>query len=121
MYTVTPGPNGIVPGLNGQQTAKLQELGNRINAALAVERQIIIEAAERETMQMNMAIERRLENDVAMLERTNNQIGETNSRVLPLLETLTGQTLGGDQEPCESGGRSSLVTSTTTDTPVSPP
>ena len=34
-----------------------------------------------------------------MLERTNNQIGETNGRVLPLLETLTGQTLGGDQEP----------------------
>ena len=59
---------------------------------------MIIEAAERETMQMNMAMERRLENDVAMLERTNNQIGETNSRVLPLLETLTGQTLGGDQE-----------------------
>ena len=99
MYTLTPNPDGIVTGVNAQQAANLVELNNRLNAGLAAQRQMIIEAAERETMQMNMAIERRLENDVAMLERTNNQISETNSRVLPLLETLTGQTLGADQEP----------------------
>ena len=81
IYAIPANTAGSVPASNGQQAAKLLELNNRLNAGLAAERQAIIEAAARETMQMNLAIERRLENDVMMLERANTQINQTNSRV----------------------------------------
>ncbi len=98
MYILTDIAIGSANSLNGQQGAKLAALSYELNIALAEQRQMMIVEAERETIQMNQAVERRLENDVTMLERANVQIDEGNNRVLPLLETLTGQTLGADPD-----------------------
>ena len=98
MYNITANPNGTFPGLNAAQAVNLFSLNNRLNAALAQERQMIIEEAARETIQMNLAVEQTLESDVLRLEQANTQIDEGNARLLPLLETLTGQTRGADPE-----------------------
>ena len=42
---------------------------------------------------------RTLDDDVARSKPPNAQINQTNERVLPLLETLTGQKFGADPEP----------------------
>ena len=73
-------------------------LNYRLNMALAQEREMMIAEAARETMQMDLQIQRNLENDVIRVEQANTQINQANERVLPLLETLTGQKLAANPE-----------------------
>ena len=49
------------------------------------------------TQQRIEALERGIVDDVQRIEETNAQINETNGRLLPILESLTGQKMGADQ------------------------
>jgi tetratricopeptide (TPR) repeat protein len=75
------------------------ELSARLNAAVAMQQQIMIAAAVEETRARDLAMQRTQENDVRMLDELNARIDETNDRVLPLLQTLTGQDFGPDPKP----------------------
>ena len=98
MYNITANPNGTLPGFNRAQGANLLMLNYRLNMALAQEREMMIAEAAGETMQMDLQIQRNLENDVIRVEQANTQINQANERVLPLLETLTGQKLAANPE-----------------------
>ena len=55
-------------------------------------------ALEMEATQQRIdALERGIVDDVQRIEETNAQINETNGRLLPILESLTGQKMGADQ------------------------
>ena len=85
-----------LPGANSAQAANSVAMNYRLNLGLAAQREAIIAEAEQETMKMNVAVDRSLENDVMKIEQANAQINQTNAQVLPLLESLTGQKLGAD-------------------------
>ncbi len=88
-----------LPGANAPLPLNVLMLNYRLNLGLAAERQALIAEAERETIQMNMAVERSLQNDVMRLEQANTEITQTKDPVLSLLESLTGQKLGADPVP----------------------
>jgi tetratricopeptide (TPR) repeat protein len=76
-----------------------QEISRRIAAYAAYQRDVMIAAAVEETRQRDLAMEQTMDNDVRMLDQANAQINQTNERVLPLLQTLTGQDFAADPKP----------------------
>jgi hypothetical protein len=81
------------------QLSGLLRLADRINAYARMQQEMLLNAAVQETRRRDLAVERTLENDVRMLDDANTQINQTNDRLLPLLEMLTGQQLGPDPLP----------------------
>jgi tetratricopeptide (TPR) repeat protein len=79
-----PGAVGPSPFMN----PTFQELSRRIAAYAAYQR--------------DMAMQQTMDDDVRMLDQANARINQTNDRVLPLLQTLTGQTLGADPKAWQS-------------------
>ncbi len=61
------------------------------------QRQAAIAVAVGENRNRDLAMQQTVDNDIRMLDDLNGQIDRTNERVLPLLETLTGQDYGTDQ------------------------
>ena len=57
-----------------------------------------IASATQQLFQAMAAVQQTLENDVRMIQDFNTQIDQLNERVLPILESLTGQSLGADPE-----------------------
>ena len=86
------------PGDVTLQTLAQAELAARLNAGIAMQRQMMIAAAIEETRERDLAMQRTLENDVRTLDDLNARIDQTNQRVLPLLQTLTGLDFGADPE-----------------------
>ena len=57
-----------------------------------------IATATQQLLQSTAAVQQTLEDDVRTIQDLNTQIDQLNERVLPVLETLTGQSLGADPE-----------------------
>ena len=57
---------------------------------------LLASALMNEAMIRSSAVNASLESDIQMLQNVNTQIDQTNDRVLPLLNTLTGQSFGAD-------------------------
>ena len=62
--------------------------------ASGIAQQLFANAIMNEEMRRVYAVNQSFENDVRMLQAMNDQIDRSNGRVLPLLETLTGQNFG---------------------------
>ncbi len=91
--------NMSIVGGNSATFSPIQiDLAQRINSYQAQQRQLAIAAAAEETRERDLAMQQTLENDVRLLDDLNAQITETNDRVLPLLQALTGQDFGADQQ-----------------------
>ncbi len=63
-----------------------------------VAREFLASALMGEAMRRDAVVQETLENDVQTIEAMNAQIEQTNSRALPLLETLTGQSFGANPQ-----------------------
>ena len=68
-----------------------------LRAVAAVQNTVAVAQAMEATQTRIAALERGIVDDVQRIEETNAQINETNGRVLPILESLTGQKIGVDQ------------------------
>jgi Pretoxin HINT domain/HEAT repeats len=64
---------------------------------LAAQRQGEIAVALAQNRNADLTMQQSIENDIRILDDLNAQIDQTNDRVLPLLQTLTGQDYGTDQ------------------------
>ena len=80
------------------QASSLFGISNGLEVGVTWQRGEVVVQALQENQQRNDAIDRALYDDINIIETANAQINQTNDRVLPLLETLTGQTLGADPE-----------------------
>ena len=79
-----------------KQAAEMFSIANGLQAAAAAERGIMVANAIEATQEQVGDFQRGVYNDVSIVEEANAQINETNRRVMPLLESLTGQKLGDD-------------------------
>jgi Pretoxin HINT domain len=68
-----------------------------LRAAAAVQNFAAVALAMEATQKRIDALERGIVDDVQLIEETNAQINETNARLLPLLQSLTGQKIAVDQ------------------------
>jgi tetratricopeptide (TPR) repeat protein len=90
--TAVTGPSGKGPS----QAAAMMTLSGR---AFALQQQNYAMGLMNEAIQRDQIVQQKLESDVQTIEEVNAQINETNERVLPLLEALTGQNLGAEPGP----------------------
>jgi pretoxin HINT domain-containing protein len=67
-------------------------------SAVAEQRQRMIEAAMRETLERNRTVQQSLQEDIRSVEAANAQINQVDDRVLPILKALTGHDLGTDPD-----------------------
>ena len=67
-------------------------------SAVAEQRQRMIEAAMRETLERNRTVQQSLQEDIRSVEAANAQINQVDDRVLPILKALTGHDLGIDPD-----------------------
>ncbi len=81
-----------------KQTAAMFSIASGLQIAAAAERSMFVAAAMEETQERIGQLTRGVYNDANLIEEANAQINETNARLLPLLESLTGQTLPPDPE-----------------------
>ena len=65
---------------------------------VSAQQDLAIASAVAETRRRDLAIQQTMDDDIRMLDETNAQITETDGRVLPLLQTLTGQDFGTDSK-----------------------
>jgi hypothetical protein len=72
----------------------IAELDTRLAAGIAVENELMRQAAVAEIIRRDAAVQQSLANDVQTLEAVNSEIDQIDDRVLPILKTLTGQELG---------------------------
>ena len=84
---------------NATQFWAEMRLNQLIRDYVAAQRQMMAMAAVEEAKRENVAMQQTLENDIRMLDQTNAQINQTNGRVLPVLQALTGKSFGEDPEP----------------------
>ena len=86
--------NGTVVTLPNGRTAVTAGMGT----AVADQVRTMMETARVATVQRDLVILRTLNEDIQTVENANNQINQVNSRVLPILRSLTGQDLGVDPQ-----------------------
>ncbi len=93
---------GVYPSegqLGRPSTASTLAQVARLESSIAVQNSATITEAAVVNQQRSQDIEQSMETDIRNIEEANGQINQANDRVLPLLETLTGQNLGADPEP----------------------
>ena len=89
------GPDGFNRPLTQSTLATI----GRLETLIASQNSMLVAQATEVNQNRIADMQQRLESDVQTIEEANAQINQTNNRVLPLLETLTGQILGADPEP----------------------
>ncbi len=94
--TMQQGQNGAATSASIANANRLQ---THLNQGATAQAEMLMYEAMLETVQRNLSVEQSLENDVATVEAVNAQANEINDRVLPLLQSLTGQSLGDDPQP----------------------
>jgi hypothetical protein len=92
--TVTGAGNNPV-----QSGTVLAELSARLSAYQAQQRQMAIANTAAQIHERDLAVERTVQNQIRLIEDLNARINDSNERVLPLLEVVTGQTFGANPEP----------------------
>ena len=99
-----PLPDSAIEAMraNDGMVVTLPGLGPTIVAgmasAVAEQRQRMIEAAMRETLERNRTVQQSLQEDIRSVEAANAQINQVDDRVLPILKALTGHDLGTDPD-----------------------
>ncbi len=81
-----------------KQAAMLFMMASGLQALSESARATILAQAMDATQQRIGDLQRGVYDDAGLIEEVNAQINETNGRLLPLLESLTGQKLGADQQ-----------------------
>ncbi len=80
-----------------KQVALMLSMSAGLSSLFASQCATLVADATDATQQRVGQLQRRAYDDAGLIEEVNAQINETNGRVLPLLESLTGQQLGADQ------------------------
>jgi tetratricopeptide (TPR) repeat protein len=96
--TVTAPGNGTPGSFGSFLTPGLIALTRQMAGYVSAQQDLAIASAVEETRRRDLAIQQRMDDDIRMLDDANAQITETNDRVLPLLQTLTGQDFGTDSK-----------------------
>ncbi|WP_165226162.1 polymorphic toxin-type HINT domain-containing protein [Aquisphaera insulae] len=102
-------PPGMTMGHNAQNlqraqaTARAVDEGSRARAAetgqaITAQNEFALQAAQEEFVRRTVAVHRSIEDDIRMIDGLNDQIGQINARVLPVLASITGRDLGADPD-----------------------
>jgi hypothetical protein len=84
------------PSIDG--TAPSPFVTSQAASSLGFADQIVARALMAEAMSRVNAVQQRLDNDVRLVQQANAAIDQTNERVLPLMQELTGQNFGADRQ-----------------------
>jgi tetratricopeptide (TPR) repeat protein len=88
-------PGNGTPGSFGKfLTPALIAFTRQFAGYMSAQQDLAIASAVEETRRRDLAIQQRMDDDIRMLDEANAQITEIDGRVLPLLQTLTGQDFG---------------------------
>ncbi len=98
MPTAAPMAGGMVVPTSSARAPQALTASAQFNLNLAWEREMSIAAAMQQSLQATAAVQKTLEDDIRMIQAANTQIDQFNERLLPVLESLTGQKLGADPQ-----------------------
>ena len=88
---LAPAPSGTSPS----RAATMMTISGR---AFALAQQQAATAVFQERVRLDQIVQQKFESDVETIEQVNAQIKQTDDRVLPLLQSLTGQSFGADPQ-----------------------
>ena len=98
VLTTATAAGGLIRVYDARAGHPAMTVFDHYNATARPEPEMSTATATRQLLQSTAAVQQKLEDDVRMIQDVNTQIDQLNERVLPVLESLTGQKLGADPQ-----------------------
>ncbi len=98
VLTTVTAAGGLIRVYDARAGHPAMTVFDQYNATARPEPEMSTATATQQLLHSTAAVQQKLEDDVRMIQDLNTQIDQLNERVLPILETLTGQSLGADPE-----------------------